>query len=67
MYVCIYLFILCTGNLKEWAIILYGTSQNPQQHYSAQQSHTRMLVVPSPELILEEPEVQEEEEEEYTG
>ncbi|XP_028258510.1 proprotein convertase subtilisin/kexin type 6 isoform X2 [Parambassis ranga] len=60
------------ANLKEWTIILYGTSQNPQQHYSAQQSQSRMLVVPSPELILEEPEVQEEEEEEkeeeeYTG
>uniref|UniRef100_A0A8P4KIP7 P/Homo B domain-containing protein n=1 Tax=Dicentrarchus labrax TaxID=13489 RepID=A0A8P4KIP7_DICLA len=35
------------GNLKEWTLILYGTSQNPYQPGSAQHSHSRMLEIPS--------------------
>ncbi|XP_059215228.1 proprotein convertase subtilisin/kexin type 6 isoform X2 [Centropristis striata] len=51
------------GNLKEWTLILHGTSQNPYQHSSAQHSRSRMLEIP--EEILEEPEL--EEEDEYNG
>lgn len=61
------LLLLGTGNLKEWTLILYGTSQNPYQPFSAQGSHSRMLEVPAPEEILEEPELEEEEEDEYNG
>lgn len=61
------LLLLGTGNLKEWTLILYGTSQNPYQPFSAQDSHSRMLEVPAPEEILEEPELEEEEEDEYNG
>ncbi|CAN9506834.1 unnamed protein product [Ophioblennius macclurei] len=50
------------GNLKEWTLILHGTSQKPD---SPQHSLSRMLEVPISEEILEEPEVQEEEE--YNG
>ncbi|KAI3376782.1 hypothetical protein L3Q82_000381 [Scortum barcoo] len=52
------------GNLKEWTLILYGTSQNPYQPYSSQQSHSRMSEIPAPQ---EEPELDEEEEDEYIG
>ncbi|XP_038556485.1 proprotein convertase subtilisin/kexin type 6-like isoform X6 [Micropterus salmoides] len=52
------------GNLKEWTLILYGTSQDPYQPYSAQNSHSRMLEIPAPE---EEPEQEEEEEDQYNG
>ncbi|XP_069581847.1 proprotein convertase subtilisin/kexin type 6 isoform X1 [Brachyistius frenatus] len=58
------------GNLKEWTLILYGTSQNPDQTHPAQHSHSRMLETSNPEEVLEEPELQEEEEdedEEYSG
>lgn len=51
------------GNLKEWTLILYGTSQNPYQPHSAQHSRSRMLEIP--DEILEEPEL--EEEDEYNG
>ncbi|XP_034381952.1 proprotein convertase subtilisin/kexin type 6 [Cyclopterus lumpus] len=51
------------GNLKEWTLILYGTSQNPYQPHSVQHSRSRMLEIP--EEILEEPEL--EEEDEYNG
>ncbi|XP_072237135.1 proprotein convertase subtilisin/kexin type 6 isoform X1 [Leuresthes tenuis] len=55
------------GNLKEWTLILYGTSENPYQHYSAQHPHSRMEI-PASEEILEKPELQEEtDEEEYNG
>ncbi|XP_054466040.1 proprotein convertase subtilisin/kexin type 6-like isoform X2 [Anoplopoma fimbria] len=50
------------GNLKEWTLILYGTSQDPYQPHSAQHSHSRMLEIPAPEEILEEPELEEEDE-----
>uniref|UniRef100_UPI0037E8609C proprotein convertase subtilisin/kexin type 6 n=1 Tax=Semicossyphus pulcher TaxID=241346 RepID=UPI0037E8609C len=50
------------GNLKEWTLILYGTSQNPNQPNSAQDSWSRMLEIPVPEEILEQPELEEEEE-----
>ncbi|XP_029944497.1 proprotein convertase subtilisin/kexin type 6 [Salarias fasciatus] len=46
------------GNLKEWTLVLHGTSQAPD---SPQLSRSRMLKVPVSEEILEEPEVQEEE------
>ncbi|XP_008300291.1 proprotein convertase subtilisin/kexin type 6 isoform X1 [Stegastes partitus] len=57
------------GNLKEWTLTLYGTSQNPYQHFSVQHVPSRMLEIPTPEEILEEPELQkeEEEDEEYSG
>lgn len=57
------LLLLGTGNLKEWTLILYGTSQNPYQPHSAQHSRSRMLEIP--DEILEEPEL--EEEDEYNG
>uniref|UniRef100_A0A8P4G504 Proprotein convertase subtilisin/kexin type 6 n=1 Tax=Dicentrarchus labrax TaxID=13489 RepID=A0A8P4G504_DICLA len=53
------------GNLKEWTLILYGTSQNPYQPGSAQHSHSRMLEIPAPEEILDGPELDEEDE--YNG
>ncbi|XP_068428721.1 proprotein convertase subtilisin/kexin type 6 [Clinocottus analis] len=51
------------GNLKEWTLILHGTSQNPDQPHSAQHSRSRMLEIPTPEEIPEELE----EEDEYIG
>ncbi|XP_049417497.1 proprotein convertase subtilisin/kexin type 6 isoform X2 [Epinephelus fuscoguttatus] len=51
------------GNLKEWTLILYGTTQNPYPPNSAQHSRSRMLEIP--DEILEEPEL--EEEDEYNG
>ncbi|KAK9542508.1 hypothetical protein VZT92_000365 [Zoarces viviparus] len=53
------------GKLKEWTLILYGTSQNPYQPHSAQHSRSRMLEIPAPAEILEEPELKEEDE--YNG
>ncbi|XP_035809451.1 proprotein convertase subtilisin/kexin type 6 isoform X2 [Amphiprion ocellaris] len=56
------------GSLKEWTLTLYGTSQNPYRHYSAQHSLSRMLEVPTPQEAMEDPELQQEEEdEEYSG
>uniref|UniRef100_UPI003AAD4103 proprotein convertase subtilisin/kexin type 6 n=1 Tax=Centroberyx gerrardi TaxID=166262 RepID=UPI003AAD4103 len=55
------------GKLKEWTLILYGTSEHPYQSYGTQHSRSRMLEIPSPEEILDEPEHQEEEEDEYNG
>ncbi|XP_022060039.1 proprotein convertase subtilisin/kexin type 6-like [Acanthochromis polyacanthus] len=52
------------GSLKEWTLTLYGTSQNPYQHYSAQHSLSRRLEVLTPQEAMEEPELQEEEEDE---
>lgn len=60
------LLLLCTGNLKEWTLILYGTSQNPYQPHSAQHSRSRMLEIPDLDEPLDEPELQQEEEE-YDG
>ncbi|XP_026234734.1 proprotein convertase subtilisin/kexin type 6 [Anabas testudineus] len=54
------------GNLKEWTLILYGTSQNPYQPHSAQHSRSRMLEIPDLDEPLDEPELQQEEEE-YDG
>lgn len=56
--------LFCTGSLKEWTLILYGTSQNPYQQHSVQNA-SKKLENPGFE-DLEEPEVQEEEEE-YRG
>lgn len=56
------MLLLGTGNLKEWTLILYGTSQNP---YLPQHSRSRMLEIPAEDEILEEPEL--EEEDEYNG
>ncbi|KAM8895396.1 proprotein convertase subtilisin/kexin type 6 isoform 2-T2 [Spinachia spinachia] len=53
------------GNLKEWKLILYGTSQNPYEALSAQLSPSRMLEVTAPAETLEEPELKEEDE--YNG
>ncbi|XP_029985651.1 proprotein convertase subtilisin/kexin type 6 [Sphaeramia orbicularis] len=56
------------GNLKEWTLILHGTSEHPYQPHRDQDSHNGTLETPSPEEILEEPDVQEEkEEDEYQG
>uniref|UniRef100_A0A8D0ANV4 Proprotein convertase subtilisin/kexin type 6 n=1 Tax=Sander lucioperca TaxID=283035 RepID=A0A8D0ANV4_SANLU len=43
------------GNLKEWTLVLHGTSQNPYQPSSAQHSGSRMVEIPALEEILEEP------------
>ncbi|XP_034723643.1 proprotein convertase subtilisin/kexin type 6 [Etheostoma cragini] len=53
------------GNLKEWTLVLYGTSLNPYQPSSAQHSGSRMVPTPATDDILEEPEM--EEEDEYNG
>ncbi|XP_067350736.1 proprotein convertase subtilisin/kexin type 6 isoform X2 [Channa argus] len=50
------------GNLKEWTLILYGTSQDPYTLNSAQHSQSRMLEFPAPEELLEE-----EVDDEYNG
>uniref|UniRef100_A0A7N8WU09 Proprotein convertase subtilisin/kexin type 6 n=1 Tax=Mastacembelus armatus TaxID=205130 RepID=A0A7N8WU09_9TELE len=42
------------GNLKEWTLILYGTSQNPYQPYNIQHSRSRMLEIPAPDEVLED-------------
>ncbi|KAM4602371.1 proprotein convertase subtilisin/kexin type 6 [Polymixia lowei] len=62
------------GKLKEWTLILYGTSEHPYQSYGAPHSWSRMLENPSPsqepngpEQIPESPENQQEEEDEYNG
>ncbi|XP_041648353.1 proprotein convertase subtilisin/kexin type 6-like isoform X2 [Cheilinus undulatus] len=56
------------GNLKEWTLILYGTSENPYQLNSAQRSRSRMLETPAEEAVPEQPGLEEEEEEEeYNG
>ncbi|XP_046898451.1 proprotein convertase subtilisin/kexin type 6 [Hypomesus transpacificus] len=59
------------GKLKEWTLILYGTSEHPYQSHGAQHSRSRMLEIPNPSLEpkgLERPtEHHEEEEEEYSG
>ncbi|KAJ0056546.1 hypothetical protein NL108_010374 [Boleophthalmus pectinirostris] len=51
------------GNLKEWSLTLYGTSEDPYLHHSSSTNQD----VPGPEGVLDEPELQEEEEEEYNG
>ncbi|XP_037346004.2 proprotein convertase subtilisin/kexin type 6 isoform X2 [Pungitius pungitius] len=53
------------GHLKEWTLILYGTSQDPYQPLSAQQSPSRMHEVTAPPETVEEP--KQKEEEEYNG
>ncbi|XP_060924003.1 proprotein convertase subtilisin/kexin type 6-like isoform X3 [Limanda limanda] len=53
------------GNLKEWTLVLYGTSQNPYQPYKTQPSRSRTLEITAPAEVLEEQEFQEEEE--YNG
>ncbi|XP_063737763.1 proprotein convertase subtilisin/kexin type 6-like isoform X2 [Eleginops maclovinus] len=53
------------GNLKEWTLILYGTSQNHSQPHGAQHSQSRMSENPATAEIFEEPEL--EEEDEYVG
>ncbi|XP_035019066.1 proprotein convertase subtilisin/kexin type 6 [Hippoglossus stenolepis] len=59
------------GNLKEWTLVLYGTSQNPYQPYKTQPSRSRTLETTAPDEVMEEQEFQEgeeeEEEEEYNG
>ncbi|KAK2853403.1 hypothetical protein Q5P01_006064 [Channa striata] len=50
------------GNLKEWTLILYGTSQDPFTLTSAQHSCSKMVEIPASEELLEE-----EEDEEYNG
>ncbi|KAL4613267.1 proprotein convertase subtilisin/kexin type 6 [Arapaima gigas] len=64
------------GKLKEWTLILHGTSEYPYHSHSSQHSRSRMLEVPSPipglerkaPILLSEVEDEEvEEEEEYSG
>lgn len=54
-----------TGSLKEWTLILYGTSEHPYQPYFTPRSDSRMLEIPNPEWLPEESE--QTEEEEYSG
>lgn len=59
------------GRLREWSLILYGTSQHPYDSFSAHQSRSRMLELPTPALDTPRtgpaPPEGPEEEEEYTG
>lgn len=59
------------GNLKEWTLILHGTSEHPYPPHRDQDPHNSTLETPSPEEVLEEADLQEEkeedEEEEYQG
>ncbi|KAM6980168.1 proprotein convertase subtilisin/kexin type 6 [Aplochiton taeniatus] len=62
------------GKLKEWTLILYGTSEHPYQSHGAQHSRSRMLEIPNlrheptkePDQPQEGPD-HEDEEEEYNG
>uniref|UniRef100_A0A673Z1L9 Proprotein convertase subtilisin/kexin type 6 n=1 Tax=Salmo trutta TaxID=8032 RepID=A0A673Z1L9_SALTR len=60
------------GKLKEWTLVLYGTSGHPYQSHGTQHSRSRMLEIPTPSWDPDGPEPppevlkhQEEEEEEY--
>lgn len=53
--------LMSTGNLKEWTLILYGTSQSLYQDPTAPPPRSGELEIP------EEPEEEEEEEKEYNG
>uniref|UniRef100_A0AAZ3Q4A2 P/Homo B domain-containing protein n=1 Tax=Oncorhynchus tshawytscha TaxID=74940 RepID=A0AAZ3Q4A2_ONCTS len=62
------------GKLKEWTLVLYGTSGHPYQSHGTQHSRSRMLEIPTPSRDPNVPEPppevlkhQEEEEEEYSG
>lgn len=62
------------GKLKEWTLILHGTSEHPYQSQSSHHSRSRMLEIPIaareikiPESLPGVPEPEEEEEEEYNG
>lgn len=63
--------VALTGKLKEWTLILYGTSKHPYQSHGSQHSRARMLEIPSvksPEPSPSTaPQHEDEEEEEYTG
>ncbi|KAG7221789.1 hypothetical protein INR49_028863 [Caranx melampygus] len=50
------------GNLKEWTLILYGTSQDPYQPHGDQHASSSVSEIPEPEELLEESE-----EDEYNG
>lgn len=63
----IIIVVVGPGNLKEWRLILYGTSHNPYHPSSGLHSHSTMLDIQAPEEILEEPEMEVEEEDEYDG
>ncbi|XP_056318573.1 proprotein convertase subtilisin/kexin type 6 [Danio aesculapii] len=58
------------GKLKEWTLILHGTSEDPQHSQSSQQSRSRTLDIPTAGRELKSPEApehEEQEEEEYNG
>ncbi|XP_073764149.1 proprotein convertase subtilisin/kexin type 6 isoform X2 [Danio rerio] len=58
------------GKLKEWTLILHGTSEDPQQSQSSQQSRSRTLDLPIAGREMKSPEApehEEQEEEEYNG
>ncbi|XP_028979340.1 proprotein convertase subtilisin/kexin type 6 isoform X1 [Esox lucius] len=59
------------GKLKEWTLVLYGTSEHPYQTQGTQHSRSRMLEIPSPSLEAPRPSPDalehQEEEEEYNG
>lgn len=65
------LLVAFSGKLKEWTLILYGTSEHPYQSHGSQHSRARMLEIPS--VKIPEPSLstalqhEDEEEEEYTG
>ncbi|KAF7648556.1 hypothetical protein LDENG_00155090 [Lucifuga dentata] len=53
------------GSLKEWTLILYGTSENPERPHGTQHPHSKMLQDPNTEELPEDSE--QAEEEEYSG
>ncbi|KAL1007510.1 hypothetical protein UPYG_G00087770 [Umbra pygmaea] len=59
------------GKLKEWTLVLYGTSEHPYQSHGNQHSRSRMLEIPSPSRDPKVPEPPldaiHEDEEEYNG
>ncbi|XDV18625.1 hypothetical protein PO909_024278 [Leuciscus waleckii] len=62
------------GKLKEWTLILHGSSEHPYQTQGSQHSRSRMLEIPTagkelktPDSVPGAPEHEEEEEEEYNG
>ncbi|KAM9765973.1 proprotein convertase subtilisin/kexin type 6 isoform 1-T2 [Menidia menidia] len=56
------------GNLKEWTLTLYGTSDSPDKHPSSQHVQSKVLETNASEESLEKPDLQEEVEgEEYNG
>lgn len=71
MSLCLSRFVALSGKLKEWTLILYGTSKHPYQSHGSQHSRARMLEIPSVRSPVPSPSTalqhEDEEEEDYTG